>query len=457
MLDLIIKNGCIINACGELTADLAIKDGTIVEIGRAEFFPQAVKVVDAAGLLVMPGMIDSHAHIHSYTSEDACSLDNYKDASIAAAYGGTTSIIDFALPNLTETPAQAMDKKLKEVHGECVINYSFHSGLNRNDEQCLDDIRQLRKDGFPSVKIFTIYRSNLMLDKPGTLAVMRDAAKDGGLVMVHAECAELVEYNIAQAIAHGKTTPRDHANCRPVVTELEAMSSILTMQRETGAPILFAHMTTGQAGALLRCQDHSRVFTEVCPHYLTLTDEVYDREDSYKFVCSPPIRQLKEQEGLWKLIAGGDVDIVNSDHTDYSIAQKVVSKDYFPKIPNGLPTLETRGVALWSEGVAKGRITPSRFVELTSAKTAQLMGLYPRKGVIQIGADADIVLFDPNFKKVHTIAGLHMQTDYTPYEGVEFTGRVVDTIIGGHLVIEQGVYVHSDFRGTLLKRSAFES
>lgn len=455
MLDLIIKNGHIVNAEDELTADIGIKDGKIVEIGKSVFFAEATKTVDATGLLVMPGMIDSHAHICSDTTEGMRSLDNYYNGSIAAAYGGTTSIIDFALPKREESPVAAMEKKLQDASGKCVINYSFHSGINRNDDESLDNISQLCQAGFPSVKIFTIYRSNLMLDKSGTLEVMKRAAREGGLVMIHAECAEMIEKNIERAVSEHKTSAKDHADCRPAVTELEAMASVLAMQQHTGAPILFAHMTTGQAVSLLRGRDRSHVFTEVCPHYLALNSEVYEREDGYKFVCSPPIRSLEEQAGLWKLVQDGYVDVINSDHTDYSTGQKIINKDYFPKIPNGLPTLETRGVVLWSEGVAKGRITRRKFVELVSTKTAKLMGLYPRKGVIKVGADADVILFDPQYKSTHTVSNLHMQTDYSPYEGMTFTGRVRDTIVAGHFIIEQGRYVPSEFRGSLLKRELF--
>lgn len=452
MLDLIIKNGHIVNADEEFDADIAIKDGKIVELGNSVFFPEAKHTIDASNLLVIPGMIDSHAHIQSNTTPGMESLDDYYSGSIAAAYGGTTSIIDFALPAKDESPIQAMEKKLNAAKGNSVVNYSFHSGINRCDQQSLDDIIQLRREGFPSVKIFTVYRKNLMLDKAGTLEVMRSAARDGGLVMIHAECAELIEHNISSALLANKTSPLDHALCRPAVTELEAMNSILSLQQETDAAVLFAHMTTGQAYNLLKdCKDRA-IFTEVCPHYLTLTEEVYSREDGYKYVCSPPIRSQKEQDGLWRLIEEHYVDLVNSDHTDYSIGQKIANKNYFPKIPNGLPTLETRGVALYSEGVAKGKITAKRFVDLVSAKAAKLMGLYPQKGLIQVGSDADIVLFNPNHSTIHTIGDLHMKTDYTPYEGMKFTGQVVSTIIGGNLVIEQGNYKDSGFRGSLLQR-----
>lgn len=452
MLDLIIKNGLIVNAHEEIRADLAVKDGKIVAVGKAEYFSSAVKSIDAEGLLVFPGFIDSHVHIQSRTSPENESLDNYYNGSIAAAYGGTTTFVDFALPMKTQRPAEAMEEKLNRTKGQCVVNYSFHSGINRNDSQSLDDIEQLRRDGFPSVKVFTVYRNNLMLDKMGILKVMESVARGGGLVMIHAESAELIEDNIANAVLGGRTRPIDHADSRPEITELEAMSSILAMQKETGASIVFAHMTAGRAGLLLEKQDAGNVFVEVCPHYLILTEKVYEREDGYKYVCSPPFRSEKNREALWKLVEQGNVHMVNSDHTDYSIAQKIAHKDYFPDIPNGLPTLETRGTVFYSEAVAKGRISRCKYVELMSANTAKLMGMYPQKGILQTGSDADIVLFDPKCRRIHRAVDLHMQTDYSPYEGMEMIGCVVDTIVGGNLIIENGKYQESDFRGSLVKR-----
>ena len=452
MLDLIVKNGHIVNAHEELDADIAVKDGKIVEIGDAEYFPEAKETVDASDLLVFPGLIDSHVHIQSRTSPENESLDNYYNGSIAAAYGGTTTFVDFALPSKTQTPAEAMEEKLEKAKGQCVVNYSFHSGINRGDAQSFDDVAQLRKSGFPSVKVFTVYRNNLMLEKPDMLEVMRSAGKDGGLVMIHAESADLIEHNIEKAVQSGKTLPIDHADSRPIITEMEAISSVLSMQKETGVPIILAHTTAGQARHLLNAHPNKNVFVEVCPHYLILTKSLYKQSDGYKYVCSPPFRTEEERKELWKMLEQGFVQLINSDHTDYSIGQKVAHKNYFPDIPNGMPTLETRGTVFFSESVAKGRISLCKFVELTSTNAARLMGMYPQKGILQAGADADIVLFDPKYHSIHTVDSLHMQTDYSPFAGMEMTGRVVDTIVDGNIVIDQGKYRESAFRGMLVKR-----
>ena len=454
MLDFIIKNGLIVNADKTEKLDIAVKDGKIVALGNAESFSEALRVIDAEGMYVLPGMIDSHAHIAS-TGAEFNSLDDYYSGTIAAAYGGTTTIVDFSFLKPDETPKMALDRKLAEAENNCVIDYSFHPCINKADPEHYAEIRQMLRDGFSSVKLFTVYRGTLMMEKEGIYEVLKMVAEENGIALVHAESADMIEHNIAEAIENKKTSPWDHAMARPTITEVEAMYGVVSLVEETKAPTIFAHMTTGQARTLLeKHRGELPVFTEVCPHYLTLTEEKYKGEDGCNFVCSPPIRSKEEQEGLWKLVEDGLVDMINSDHTDYSTQQKLVHKDYFPSRPNGWPTLEDRGVVLFSEGVAKGHISINRFVDLTSAKTARLMGMYPRKGVIQPGSDADIVVLDPNAKSIRTASRHHMKTDYTPFEGMELTGKVVHTIVRGNFVIEDGCFTNTEFRGELIKRTS---
>ena len=273
--------------------------------------------------------------------------------------------------------------------------------------------------------------------------------------MVHAENAELIEYNIRNDIAAGRTSVWDHAQSRPVISEVTAFADVIEMVKETGAAVLFAHMTTGKTAQLLQQarQSGCRVYTETCPHYLSLSDSVYKQEDGCKFVCSPPIRPAEDREALWELVRSGEVSVVNSDHTDFSTEQKYQNKDYYPGIPNGLPTLETRGIVFFSESVAKGIIDMERFVQLTSTNIAKLMGLYPRKGTIQIGSDADIVILDPEAHQVIRAKDMHMKTDYSPYEGKEITGAITDTIVRGNPIIRNGRFTETEFRGSMQKRT----
>lgn len=277
-------------------------------------------------------------------------------------------------------------------------------------------------------------------------------AEEQGIALIHAESADMIERNIADAVGKGKTTPKDHANSRPVISELEAMYGVLAMARDTKAPVIFAHMTTGESRALLERTDGARLFAEVCPHYLILDQEVYERENGFNYICSPPIRGKKDREKLWGLVQDGYVQMINSDHTDYHSEQKEKYKDYFPKVPNGLPTIETRGMVFFSEAVVKRGMKAERFVELTSTNTAKLMGLYPAKGILTPGSDGDVIIVDPNASYVMRAADMHMQTDFCPYEGMEMIGKVEYTIAGGDVLIEKGSYIESGHRGKLMKR-----
>ncbi|MGI5967340.1 MAG: dihydropyrimidinase [Anaerotruncus rubiinfantis] len=454
MLDFVIKNGFVVNADRTEQLDVAVKDEKIVALGNAASFSEAEKVVDARGMYVLPGMIDSHAHIAS-TGVEFNSLDDYYSGTIAAAYGGTTSIVDFSFLKPGETPKSALARKLHEADGNCLVDYSFHPCINKADPLFYEEIRELLRSGFPSVKMFTVYRGSLMMEKEGVYEVLKIVAEENGIALIHAESAELIEHNISAAVASGKTSPWDHAKSRPPITEVEAMYGVASLVEETRAPVIFAHMTTGQSRSLLeKIRPDLPVYTEVCPHYLALTEEVYQGDHGSYFVCSPPIRSNEEREGLWSLLQDGLVDMVNSDHTDYSTAQKLAHKDYFPDIPNGLPTIENRGIVLFSEGVAKNRISINKFVRLTSTNTAKLMGMYPQKGIICPGSDADLVVLDPHYKWIYSAADHHMKTDYSPFEGMELTGRVLHTIVRGHFIIEDGRFTDPPFRGKLLERHA---
>ena len=451
MWDLLIKNGTVVNSWGRMKADVAVSDGKIAAVGDLQDM-QAKKVIDARGKYVLPGMIDSHAHIQTGVGERK-SGDTYYTGSIAAAYGGTTSFVDFAFLNEGETPKTAMERKMKEAAGESVLDYSFHPCITSMDPRSLDEIHGFLQSGFPSIKLFTVYRGTLMLEKAGVYEVMKMIAREGGLAQVHAESADMIERNIADAIREGRTDARAHALSRPPVTELEAMYGVYAMARETGAPVILAHMTTGKAMELFRHAEKGLLFGEVCPHYLVLDDSVYDRPDGYNYICSPPIRGRRDREALWDMVEKGYVQLVNSDHTDYSKAQKERHKDYFPDVPNGLPTIETRGMVFFSEGVVKRGISLERFVDLTSANAAKLMGLYPRKGVIRPGSDGDLVVIDPNVHYHMEAAAMHMATDFCPYEGMEMTGAVDCTIAGGAVIIENRKFTGTDRKGKLMERS----
>lgn len=453
MLDVIIHGGTIVNADGTQKADLAIKQGKIVAIGEAHLFAEAEKKIDASGLWVMPGMIDAHVHMNKRLGSGP-SQDNYYNGSIAAAYGGTTSFVDFGFPYGQETPLQAMERKLMEIRGQSVLDYSFHSNLTKADPAHYAEICELMQQGFPSVKMFTIFKGGRMLEKAGIYQILQEVAIHNGLAMIHSESADLIDHWIGQAVAEGYTLPIDLAKTRPAITELESLYGLIAMVQETNAPTMVAHLTTAKAAnAIEQAKKRIPLFIECCPHYLALDDRVYHREDAYRYTCVPPMRDQENLEKLWEMAQCGLIDLVNSDHTDYSDAQKREHKEDFTKIPNGLPGIETRGMVLFERGVQAGRISIERFVELTSTKAAKLMGIYPAKGVIQVGSDADLVMIDPHAKQTISAEKHHMQTDYSPFEGMKIRGKVVHTVSRGVFVIENGQFTGTQHRGLLMKRT----
>lgn len=452
MLDLIIRGGTVFNARTREICDIGISGGRIACLGDASYWGAACEEIDATGCYVMPGMLDSHAHIAS--PGPFPSLDDYHSGTIAAACGGTTTLVDFAFICRGETPRSALERKLSEARGRSVIDYAFHPCINSADEQSIREIQELLEEGFPSIKMFTVYRDSLMLEAGGIYRVMRLIAKQGGIAMVHAENADLIEYLTRRDVQAKRTAVKYHPGSRPPVTEVSAMASVIEMSVQTGAPVIFAHVSAGAAGGLI---DRARreipyIYAETCPHYLILTEAVYRREDGCKFVCNPPIRSEGDRAELWEMIRQGQINVVNSDHTDFSYAQKLVNMDFYPDIPGGLPSIEIRGMALFSEGVVKGRISMNRFVELTSTNVAKLMGLYPRKGCVAIGSDADVTIIEPAATWTCRAAQSRMRTDYSPYEGMEMTGTVRDTIVRGHVIVRNREYVGGSFRGTFLKR-----
>lgn len=454
MLDLVIKNGRVVNENESIYADVGIKDGKIVCIGKSESFAESSKIVDADGKLVMPGLIDSHVHIGMKLGEFK-SLDTFEEATLSAAYGGTTSIVEFAIPVEEQTPLQALKSSMHKANGNSIVDYSFHGCVSNSDNQSLSDVKDIITGGIPSIKMFSVYRNLVMLELDGINEVLKVISKNNGIAKIHAESAPIIEAMILKYKNENKLSPYYHSKSRPIISEVSAVAGLIPMAELTGAPVIFVHMTTPAVRNYIKeAKKRIHIYSEFCPHYLTLTDEVYSRNDAENYVCSPPMRSKKDQDGLWEMINDNLCDIINSDHSAYDTNQKKLYKDNFSKMPNGLPGIETRGILMFSEGVKKGRITENQFVKLLSSNDAKLMGMYPKKGVIAIGSDADIILIDPDAKSIMKSKDLHMSTDYTPFENFEINGKITHTIIRGNIIIEDNKYINQKFRGELLKRTS---
>ncbi|MCM3714790.1 dihydropyrimidinase [Alkalihalobacillus oceani] len=455
MLDTIIKNGTVINADSTQQVDVGIKDGEIVQLGNAAYFPEARKTIDASGMEVYPGMIDSHVHINFKLGEFS-TLDSFKQASLAAAYGGTTSLIEFAIPYEGETPLDALQRRLEEAQGECYVDYSFHGCFTEANLDHLEQVEQLIQAGIPSIKMFTVYDNLVRVNKGAIYDILKLIAKHDGLALFHAENNDIISRAINQFVANQQLTPIYHAKSRSTMAEAEEVASLLALIEDTEAASLFVHLSTGKVKELLQHYKQKKnlpVFTEMCTHYLSLDEEVYEKENGQLYICSPPIREKEETERLWDMISEDLVDMINSDHCCYNIEQKNKYATHFPSAPNGLPGIETRGIVFYSDGVQSGRVSREKFAELTSTNIAKVMGMYPKKGKIGIGSDADITIVDPTSTQLLTAQHLHMQTNYTPFEGKKVRGKVSHTLVRGHHVISGGELNQDDCYGTFIKRT----
>jgi dihydropyrimidinase len=455
VLDLLIRNGTLVSADGQTRADLAIKDGRIVAVGDASVFPEAERTLDASGRLVMPGFVDVHVHFNQPV-RDVRTNDSWFEGTRAAAFGGTTTVVDFALPSPHESPLACVQRRLAEAAPEAVVDYGVHACYTQatTNELSLAQVTDLVQMGIPSVKLFTVYRDMFMASTADILGVLR-ALSGIGIAAVHAENAPIVEKLTAEFVAAGQLTPRYHALSRPHVAEVEAMESVLALARETHTPLYFVHMSARQARRVLERarSDGVQVGAEVCPHYLMLTEDAYERSDGQNYVCSPPVPSAQDAAELWAMLADGTVTNVSSDHCCFTLAQKRLGKEDFTRTPPGLPGVETRASVLYSEGVARGRISASRFVQLVATAPAQLVGLWPRKGHLGVGADADVVVFDPAVNWVVHANDLHMATDYTPYEGLSARGRPTTVISRGDVIVDGGIFSGAAGRGQFVPRS----
>lgn len=463
LLDLVIHNGTVVTADSTLEMNVGILDGKIAHLGHPGQSVEAKEEIDASGLYIFPGFIDAHVHINLPLGEFVTN-DEVADATRAAAHGGTTTIVDFAIPDPGESSLEAFERKLSEANGNAYVDYSLHGCLVSADEDSIAQIPKLMDWGVGTIKMFMVYKDRLLLTSGEIRAVMQELARHGGTALIHAEDPGIIDHLVDQESASGTSSPLSHVRAHPNSSEVTAMWTIATLVEETGCPTYFVHVSTGESREVL---SHARnkglpLQAETCPHYLSLTSELYEGEDTRNYVCSPPLRSKSDAEALWSLIEDSLIQVVNSDHCGYDTGQKHRFPDDFTKIPNGLPGVETKNIILFSEGVGSGRLTLQEFVALTSANMARMLDVYPAKGTVAVGSDADLVLFDPDETWTLRAQDLHMPTDYSPFEGFEIRGRPKTTVVRGQVVIRDGELVGSagygrfvpTFPSKTVKRSA---
>jgi len=438
-MSILIKNGRVVTAAEDYIADIYVEEEKIIAIGQ-DLHHEADKIIDATGKLIFPGGIDPHVHL-DMPFMGTYSSDDYTTGTRAALHGGTTMVIDFILQTQGDTLHNALSTWQKKSEGKAVGDYSYHMAITDfNDEVAKEVVDFIENEGISSFKTFMAYKGALMIDDGQMVQLMKVVKKHGGLVTVHATNGDMIDSLIAKHRAEGKLTPLYHYLSQPEITEAEASGRFTDMLHYTGCPGYIVHMTCEGALNAVRIatQRNQRVFVETCTQYLMIDASLYEREDGAKWVMSPPLREKKDQAALWSGINQGLVNVVGTDHCPFTLEQKAMGKDDFSKIPNGHPAVEHRMEFMYSEGVAKNRISLTKFVELTSTNAAKIFGMYPRKGTIAVGTDADLVIFDPNKKHVISADTHHMNCDYSGYEGLEITGKTETVLLRGQIAIENG-------------------
>jgi dihydropyrimidinase len=457
--DTLVVNGRVVTATDTYSSDIAINGGKIEAIGKALSRENAKKVIDAKGKYVLPGGIDVHTHL-DMPFGGTTSADDFETGTRAAAFGGTTTLIDFAIQYKGQTLRTAFDAWMQKASGKAVSDYAFHCIITDLGSAQLEEMNALVREGVTSFKLFMAYPGVFMLDDASIFKAFRATAKNGGLVCMHAENGNAIDVIVQQALADGKKAPKYHALTRPTTAEAEATGRAIALAEMAGAPVYIVHLSCNDALEKIReARDRGLpVYAETCPQYLYLSLENMDAPgfEGAKYVFTPPLREKWHQEKLWNGLKQDHLQVVSTDHCPFCFKeQKELGKDDFTKIPNGGPGIEHRMSLIYSGGVAKGRFTVNRFVELVSTTPAKLFGLYPRKGTIAVGSDADLVIFDPDRK--HTISSKthHMRVDYSMFEGIEVTGMPDAVLSRGQVIVERDLFLGRAGAGEFIRRATY--
>jgi dihydropyrimidinase len=457
---ILISGGTVVSPTGTQEAEVLVDGERIVALAApgsdlANSFAEGARRVDASGRLVIPGGVDVHTHMEMPFGGTR-SADTFATGTRAAAWGGTTTIVDFAIQRKGGTLRSGLDAWHQKAEGQCAIDYGFHMIVSDVNEQTCKEMDQLVGEGVTSFKLFMAYPGVFYSTDGEILKAMQQARDSAATVMMHAENGIAIDVLVAQALSRGETAPRFHGLTRPDRLEAEATGRAIALAKVAGAPVYIVHLsTTGALEAVAEARDQGQnAFAETCPQYLFLSADDLAREgfEGAKYVCSPPLRAREHQANLWRGLRTNDLSVVSTDHCPFCFKeQKELGTGDFSKIPNGIPGVEHR-VDLTFQGVLAGEITMARWVEINSTTPARMFGLYPHKGVLAPGSDADIVIYDPAAKQRISAATHHMSVDYSAYEGKEVTGRVGTVLSRGQFVIDAGQYVGSEGHGKFLIR-----
>ncbi len=453
---LLVKNGEIVTADARYRADVWCEGETITRIGPGLAAPAGAEVLDATGKLVFPGFIDPHVHIY-LPFMGTFAKDTYDTASRAALVGGTTTLIEMVCPGRADDPLEAYELWKAQAAGRSACDYAYHMGVTRFDDTTAEKLQRIVADGTASFKVFLAYKGAFGIDDAELYRTLELARRLGVIVTAHCENAEIVAQLQKRLLAEGKTGPEWHEPSRPVSVEAEGVHHLATFAELTGAHVYVVHTSCADALAAARRARERGValWVETVIPYLVLDRAYAERPDfeGAKYVMSPPLRELRHQQTLWNALRTGEVDTVATDHAPFDFrGQKEMGRSDFTRIPNGIPSIEDRVHLLYTHGVATGRLDLHRFVEVASTQAAKLFGLFPRKGTIQPGADADLVVFDPNWRGTLSARTQQMNVDYSAFEGWPIQGRTETVTVRGRVQVRDGRFVGSNDHGRFLKR-----
>jgi len=457
--DTVVRNGTVVTATDTFPSDVGIAGGKITAIGQALPIENATKTMDAAGMLVMPGGIDAHTHL-DMPFGGTTSADDFESGTIAAAFGGTTTLIDFAIQQKGQSLRQAFETWMKKADRKAAIDYAFHCIITDLGSSQLEEMGALIREGVSSFKLFMAYPGVLMVDDATIFRAMSQASKHGGLICMHAENGGVIDVIVQKALAEGKRSPKYHALTRPTTAEGEATARAIALAEMAGSPVYIVHLSCNDALEKVReARDRGvPAYAETCPQYLYLSLDKMDAPgfEGAKYVFTPPLREKWHQEKLWQGLAHDTLQVVSTDHCPFCMKeQKELGKDDFTKIPNGGPGIEHRLSLIYSGGVHGGRFSPNRFVQLVATAPAKLFGLYPRKGTIAVGSDADLVVFDTNAEQVISASTHHMKVDYSMFEGIRVKGLPKSVLSRGRTIIENGKFVGKAGSGEFIRRQTY--
>lgn len=460
-MSLLIKNGRVITAVDDYHADVFVEHETVTLIGK-DLNVEADQVVDATGKYVFPGGIDPHTHL-DMPFGGTVSADDFETGTRAAAFGGTTTLIDFAIQTKGQSTLAALDTWHAKAEGKTAIDYGFHMIVTDMEDERLHEMRALADAGVTSYKMFMAYPGVLYVDDGTIFRAMRKAGEDGTVVCMHAENGIVIDEIVKRALAEGKTEPKYHALTRPTRMEAEGVHRAIAIAEVAGVPVYIVHLSCSDALEQVTQARNRGVhaFAETCPQYLFLDYTYYEKEgfEGAKYVMTPALREKWNQDKLWRGLQFGDLCSISTDHCPFCFKdQKVLGIDSFAKIPNGAPGVENRMALVYNGGVVQGRVTLNKFVQLTSTAAAKMFGLFPKKGTIAVGSDADIVVFDPLRQETISVDNPcthHMNVDYNTYEGFQVTGFPDTVISRGKVVVQNNQYLGRKGDGAYIKRGLY--